>query len=261
MKNYKPAPAMAFCLLMMCAAALFMMCAAALSSQTVKERGKEMLEKADRMLFPDEGSGFIAIESTDDTGKELNWSLEAYKKGQKKQTVVWVSPKSTRNDVGLRSERTIYHKALKATKPSIFNYLSLFLESAFSWGDIIAADFAGDYAAQSIETVNEGGTEYTKLVLKPTGKDMYDRIDVWIETATNRSSKRVYYTASGEVMKISEYSDFTGKGGEITGYTLTMIDDMLGMKSVATFSDLKQTGIPDFMFDPNNIGRIHATRK
>jgi len=164
-----------------------------------------------------------------------------------------------RNDVGMRKNKTIYYKAANMHKPHLTHYLSVFLKSDLCWGDIISSDFAWDYEVSEIEKRQKDNRHIYILELTPTSKNMYARIDTVIDSETYRPLKRIYYTASGSVMKKAHYSGYKVKDGNVTGYTLVMQDDFMGSTTRIVFKNIEEKQLPAFLFNPKNIGRIHAS--
>jgi len=231
-----------------------------LSAQSVEEQGRDLLIKADQILFVEEGTYQVFLKSQDERERIREYELEAYKKGRRRQTTVWISPRVNRNDVGMRKDRTMYFKPANLPSPNLYSYKTVFVESDFSWGDIMSSDMAYDYKVRRLEEVDFEGKEAYLLVLSPNRDEFYAGIEVYLEKGSFRTLKRVYLTASGEILKEAYYSDFSESNGQITGFRVLMVDEFMGTQSEAVISDIENKNVPESLFNPSNIGRIRASR-
>ncbi len=229
-----------------------------LYGENVEKQGKDILEKADKRFYPDEGSVDLSITTDDTDGVHREYKLQYYKKGTLYQTIVFITPEINKNDVGMRSGDTIYYKQSKWPKPDIMSYQAAFMESGFSWGDVVTSDIAIDYKVTKIENIKDSGKDVFYLVLSPNKTGLYARIDTWIDSTTYDTYKRLYFTASGEQLKIATYSDIESKEGVVVSFKVDMKDFITETKSTAGLSNIKKEKLPRFLFDPQNIGRIHV---
>ena len=218
---------------------------------------QRLILKADNAIFPYEGTFDLKIDSKDADGRETSYLLQVYKKKQNRQTVVWAAPKQNLNDVGMMVNDVIYYKPFKTSRAMLMSYKSVFMSTGLSWGDVLKSMIAYDYTAKSISEKSEGGTKYLLLRLQPKKRGLYARIDVWINKANNTYYKREYYSAMGDKIKEAIYSDYKFKHGRITGYTVSMDNYDEETKSVAVISNIKNKKLHSFLFDPQNIGKIH----
>jgi hypothetical protein len=143
-------------------------------------------------------------------------------------------------------------------KPEILGYQAVFVDSPFSWGDILSSDLAADYAVVEISNASEGGKECYLLRLSPKKSGYYARIDVWVAKGVYETLKRIYYSASGEIEKVSVFSAIEMRGGAVAGFTVAMKNEFLGVEGEARIGSIRKESLPAFLFDPDSIGRIHA---
>ncbi|HUX40036.1 MAG TPA: outer membrane lipoprotein-sorting protein [Rectinemataceae bacterium] len=228
------------------------------AAQSTAELGRSILEKADRRFYPVEGSMEVSVRASDMDGNSLEYRFTAYKKGGANQTIVWSYPAIDRDEVGMRRGDLIFHKQPKWPKPEILGYQAVFVDSPFSWGDILSSDLAADYVVTEISDAIEGGTDCYLLRLSPRKSGYYARIDAWIGKGGYETRKRVYYSASGEIEKTSVFSEIDIKGGAVTGFTVAMKNELLGVEGEARIGSIRKEVLPAFLFDPDSIGRIHA---
>lgn len=219
-----------------------------------------LLLKADNNMFPYEGTYNLKIENQDVSGRQSSFNGQLYKKNYSRQTLVWTFPKQNLNDVGMMVDDVIYYKPFKTTRATLMSYQSLFMNSGFSWGDVVKSMIAYDYSVESSSEKTEGGKKYMVLNLKPNKKGLYAKIVVWIEQSHFVYYKREYYSAMGDKIKEAIYTDYKWKNGKVLGYKVNMDNYDEELKSVAVISDIKDHKLPSFLFNPQNIGKIRARR-
>lgn len=233
--------------------ALFLSIGSGIRADVVSE-GKRIIEKADRVLYPEEGTYILSITARFE-GRDLEYTMEGYKKGTERQTIVMTKPTVQKGDVGIRRNETIYWKPKKWHKAQIMSYQAVFLESPMSYGDILSSDLNKDYLAAKVEKSNYEGKEVYNIQLKPTRSGLYARMDMVIDANNYRTYKRTYYTASGDILKTAVYSDYTGEG--MTASFKIVIDHKFQqLIGEAYVTDIKKGTFPGFMVDPNSINRI-----
>ena len=64
------------------------------------------------------------------------------------------------------------------------------------------------------------------LILLPKRENLYARVDLWISFSDNYcdSYKRLYFTASGDKLKVADYSDIREQDGKVSGFKIDMKD-------------------------------------
>jgi hypothetical protein len=227
-------------------------------SDDVSALGKTILDKADSRFYPFEGSIEMILNTEDSENVKREYRMQAYKKGSTSETIVFSLPLINKNNVGMRTGDTIYWKEAKWPKPRMMSYQAVFVDSAFSFGDILTGDMELYYKATKIEKVKENEKELYYIVLGPKKQGLYARIDTWIDVHTYDTLKRIYYTASGEKLKTAIYSNIKEDKGGVISFDLSMEDYIAQTKAIARISAIKSEKLPNFLFDPENIGRIHV---
>jgi hypothetical protein len=96
------------------------------------------------------------------------------------------------------------------------------------------------------------------MVLLPRKENLYARIDIWIDSENYNTYRRLYFTASGDKLKISEFSDIRMADGKVSSFKVNMQDYIQEVTTYAEVDNLKAVKLPAFIFDPQNIGRIRA---
>ncbi len=235
----------------------FLTASGALFCEDVQKEGKDILEKSDKRFFPEEGSIDFFVTSDDQEGHR-EYKMQGYKKGYLNQTIVWVSPEINKNDVGMRSGDTIYYYIFKINKTDIMSYQAVFLESSFSWGDVVSSELATDYKVTNLQKSKYDDKDVYYLVLAPNRSSLYARVDIWIDSNTFDTYKRLYFTASGEKLKMATFSDIKVKDEIVVGFKINMEDYISENKAMAELSNIKKIKLPKSLFGPQNISSIHA---
>jgi hypothetical protein len=230
----------------------------ALPGQNIEKQCKEILTKADKRFFPEEGTYELLIADMSRQGEETLTTLQMYKKGKTKLTSVYVYPEVMKNNVGIRNGDTIYYKPRKAAKPDIMSYQAVFMDSTLTWGDVLWTDLVEDYKTVKIDNICLDGTDCYLLQLAPVKPNRYARIDVWVDRDTYYYKKMLYYTASGYKFKQAVYTILEQSGGKVKEFRVNVEDFFMQTKNYAQYSKIKQEKLPSFLFDVKNIGRIHA---
>ena len=231
----------------------------AMANDISAAEANEILKKSDAILLPDECTYDLAIDCyMEDEDINVQFQLQAYKRGYTGLTVVWVSPQVERGDVGLRSREKIYYQTVESFRPTIMSYRATFFDSAQSWGDITSIGLYGDYKVKSATEVVEGGVPCYSLILDPNTKEVYARVDVLVERDTLRTLKRIYYTPGGKIIKTNTYSDYTYVNKALTGFKIFIDNIQYGINGTSVFSNITAKKLPNFLFDPSSIGRINV---
>lgn len=225
-------------------------------AQEIEKQGFEILNISDQRFYRYEGTSRGIVSRVDMLGHEITHEIEIYKRGVDKLTIVWTAPSINRNDIALREGDIMYFKPAKFKKPQKMSYQQMFLESEFSWEDIMTSDTAYNYFVTDIQDL--AGENMWKLELEPKVESLHSKIEVWIDKTNYNMLKRVYYTASGAIMKEAEYHDFKEVDGKIVSFSIRLKDEFMGTSSSATIYDIEEVAIDDFYFDPLNINEIKA---
>jgi hypothetical protein len=121
---------------------VFLLCGSLALADDIEKTGNDILVMSDSRFYPEEGTFNFTVKQTDAEGNKTEFWLEGYKKGTVHQTGVFVKPEINKNDVGMRSADVIYYKPHSWPKPQIQSYQSLFMNTTFSWGDVMSSDIA-----------------------------------------------------------------------------------------------------------------------
>lgn len=219
---------------------------------------QRLLEKADQRFYPAQGTWSMTLKTTNLDRKVLEYQIDFYSNGPQFQTAVYNFPALVKGTVAMKNSDTIYFKDNRWPKPQILGYQAVFVDSSFSYGDVLSVHLASDYTVESSEPVDEAGLAAYRLTLRPKHKGLYAKIEVIVDRANLNTLRRTYYTASGDKEKESTFGAFTVVAGRITGFHVEMKNLLLDLDSSADISNLKEEKVSTFLFDPQNIGRIHG---
>lgn len=132
-------------------------------------------------------------------------------------------------------------------------------------GDVVTVNFAKDYRAVSAvaEDALDGERQSrhcTLLGLEQSNPDAtYARIEMWIETASNRPVKARFYSDSGKLLKSAYYRHYQDQLGRMRP-TETVIIDGLDPKwvTVMRFSDWVRREVPEAWLQRDYLPRFQA---
>jgi hypothetical protein len=235
-----------------------MMLSSVVNGESDQEKGKILLTLADRVLYPESATYTVDLTTSYEDNKTLTWGFEGYKKGMLKQTIVMTFPDIQRNDVGIRSGDVIYWKPRQWPKPQIMSYQAVFLESPLSYGDILSVDLNEDYSVKELKKKESG--ELT-LILAPRKAGLYAKLEIVIDPETHYTLQRIFYTASGDILKTTSYSDYKTENGRVVSFTIYLDHKFMKISGSAKVANIQIESTPDFIYNPANIGRIHARKK
>lgn len=122
----------------------------------------------------------------------------------------------------------------------------------------MSSDLAIDYKTSGLDKTNVNGTNMWHLILLPKRENLYARVDLWIDSDNYDTYKRLYFTASGDKLKVADYSDIREQDGKVSGFKIDMKDYIQEVTTYAEVGDLKEVKLPPYLFDPQNIGRIRS---
>lgn len=130
-------------------------------------------------------------------------------------------------------------------------------------GDVVTVNLAKDYKAElaAEEDVQDGERQNRhcyKLDLSAASPDVtYDRIEMWIDTASSRPVKARFYTESGRLLKSAYYRHYQAQLG-VERPTETVIIDGLDPNwvTVMRYSDYSWRDVPEIWLQRDYLPRF-----
>ena len=239
-------------------AAIFSVLLSFLAVAAQEDNAKTIVERADRIRFPEGGFQVNVKITTTASGRKPEVRLyEILSKGNDKSLIRTLSPAAERGQVLLMRNRDLWIYLPTVSQP-VRLALSQRLTGQVANGDLARANFSGDYVPQIVMTDTIDGESYRVLELKAVDRSVtYHRVLYWVNGTNNRPYKAEFYAISGRLLKTCRYENYKEIGGEIRPTTLVMVDALMeGNKSVLDYSNLSLRDLPDKVFTKDYLKRL-----
>lgn len=227
-------------------------------AEAVDEFALELLQRADRIRFPEHAFQVDIVITTSQPGVEPE--ERAYRilsKGNTQTLVQTTAPAIDRDQILLMRDRDLWAFLPNLTQP-IRLPLAQRLTGQVANGDLARANFVGDYTPRVLRNEKIDGETYTVLELQAVDNWVtYRRVLYWVHTRSSRPHKAEFYAVSGRLLKTARYEQFAPLGGE-TRPTRLVIDDALkaGHRSVLEYSNMVMRDLPDRIFTKDYLKRL-----
>jgi outer membrane lipoprotein-sorting protein len=233
-------------------------CPTAAVAATNAPTAATIIEKADRIRFPDRDFEVEVTITT--TGQANNPEPHSYKilsKGTEKTIVMTTEPPTERGQILLLRGNDLWAFMPNVSQPIRLS-LAQRLTGQVANGDLARANFAGDYSATIIRSETIKKQPYFVLELKANNASVpYHRVVYWVHKKDYRPHKAEFYTLSGRLRKTAYYSDFQRMEGEIRPTRLVMEDALhRGIKSVLEYKNMRLKKLPDKYFTKDYLKKL-----
>jgi outer membrane lipoprotein-sorting protein len=215
-----------------------------------EEIAKSLVEKADRIRFPQVGYQVqVKITSVAPSREGEVREYEILSKGNDRTVVRTLSPATDKGQVLLMRDRDLWVFMPNISQP-IRLAAAQRLTGQVANGDLARANFSGDYNPALVKTELIEGENYNVLELKAVDRSVtYDRVLYWINKNNNRPFKAEFYALSGRLLKTCRYLNYKETAGATRPTRLVMEDALIeGAKSTLDYTDLAPKDLPDRMF-------------
>ena len=219
---------------------------------------RELLLRADRIRFPDEGFQVDIVITTYAPDREPD--ERAYRilsKGNTRTLVQTTAPAVERNQILLMRDRDLWAFLPNLSQP-IRLPLSQRLTGQVANGDLARANFAGDYTPKILRRETLDGENYTVLQLDAVDKWVtYRKVLYWVNAKNGRPYKAEFYAVSGRLLKTAHYRDFQALGDEVRP-TRLVIEDALrkGQRSELVYSNMMRRDLADRIFTKDYLKKL-----
>ena len=230
----------------------------ALSGQGDEELAKAIVERADRIRFPQPGYQVNVKITTTATGREAEArEYEILSKGNDRTVVRTLSPASDKGQVLLMRDHDLWVFLPNISQPIRLSAAQK-LTGQVANGDLARANFSGDYNPTIVRTDAIDGENYYVLELKAVDRSVtYDRILYWVNKSNDRPYKAELYALSGRLLKTCRYQNYKESAGGLRPTRLVMEDALIeGVKSTLEYSELKIKELPDRMFAKDYMKKL-----
>lgn len=232
--------------------------ASAAEPPVAHEQARELLLRADRIRFPDEGFQVDVTISSHAPGREPE--ERAYRilsKGNTRTLVQTTAPAAERNQILLMRERDLWAFLPNLSQP-VRLPLSQRLTGQVANGDLARANFAGDYEPRVLRTETLDGETYQVLQLDAVDKWVtYRKVVYWVGAKDGRPHKAEFYAVSGRLLKTAHYRDFQALGDAVRP-TRIVVEDALkkGHRSELVYSNMAARDLPDRVFTKDYLKKL-----
>ncbi len=172
----------------------------------------ELLKKYDSVMGPENFQATIDMTAHRDDGTMRTYKMAMLKKGTEKFRVAFAEPAAVRGQEMLRQGDNLW-----VYMPNLKRAVRLANRDSFQGGDFNNADvlrvnYQADYTAKVVADPTRA--DAWELELHAKSKDAaYDMIKLWIRKSDSLPVKGEYYTASGKMLRMAEFSDFKAYNG------------------------------------------------
>lgn len=212
------------------AAALLLLPSAAFADPTADE----LLKKYDSVMGPESFSATIDMTAHRDDGTTRTYKMTMLKKGTDKFRLGFAEPAAVRGQEMLRQGDNLW-----VYMPNLKRAVRLANRDSFQGGDFNNADvlrvnYQADYTAKVV--ADSGRPDAWLIELHAKSKDAaYDMIKLWMRKSDSQPVKGEYYTASGKMLRMAEFSDFKAYNGLTRPGKINM-KNMLATQRYSTMS-------------------------
>lgn len=218
----------------------------------------ELLQRADRIRFPDAGFqvDIVITTSSPDTEPDER-SYRILSLGNSRTLVQTTAPAVDRNQILLMRDRDLWAFLPNLSQP-IRLPLSQRLTGQVANGDLARAKFVGDYQPTILRQEQIEGESFYVLQLDALDRWItYRRVVYWVGAKDSRPRKAEFYAVSGRLLKTAHYEAYAPLGGEIRP-TRIVVEDALrkGQRSVLEYSNMVERELPDRIFTKDYLKKL-----
>jgi outer membrane lipoprotein-sorting protein len=219
---------------------------------------KEIVEKADRIRFPEEGFQVdVAIVNTNGGQVTDTRQYRILSKGNENTIVMVVEPAVDRGQIMLMKGRDLWVFLPNVSQPVRLS-LAQRLTGQVANGDIARANFSGDYTPKLVRTEKIDGEDYYVLELTAVDRSVtYNRVLYWVKQKNYFPHKAEFYSLSDRLLKTARYENYQQLAGRARPTRLVMQDALRkGEESVLDYSGMVLRQLEDKIFTRDYLKRL-----
>jgi len=230
----------------------------ALSGQGDEELAKAIVERADRIRFPQAGYQVNVKITTTAPGRDPDVrDYEILSRGNDRTIIRTLTPAPDKGQVLLMRDRDLWF-FLPNISQAIRLSAAQRLTGQVANGDLARANFSGDYNPTILRSEAIDGENYNVLELKAVDRSVtYDRVVYWVNKSNDRPYKAELYALSGRLLKTCRYQNYKESAGGLRPTRLIMEDALIeGARSTLEYLELKIKDLPDRMFAKDYMKKL-----
>jgi outer membrane lipoprotein-sorting protein len=219
---------------------------------------REILEKADRIRFPEEGFQVdVAIANSNAGQMTDKRQYRVLSKGNENSIVMLTEPAVDRGQIILMKGRDLWVFLPNVSQPVRLS-LAQRLTGQVANGDIARANFTGDYTPKLVRTEKIDGEDHYLLELTAVDRTVaYHRVMYWVKQQSFFPYKAEFYSLSDRLLKTCRYENFQQMAGRSRPTRLVMEDALRkGEESVLEYSGMVMKDLPDKIFTRDYLKRL-----
>ncbi|HET9043060.1 MAG TPA: outer membrane lipoprotein-sorting protein, partial [Burkholderiales bacterium] len=168
-----------------------------------------MVEKADRIRFPDEGFQVDVAIANSNAGQVTDTrQYRVLSKGGENTIVMVTEPAVDRGQIMLMKGRDLWIFLPNVSQPVRLS-LAQRLTGQVANGDIARANFSGDYTPKILRTEKVDGEDHYVLELTAVDRSVaYHRVLYWVKQKNHFPHKAEFYSLSDRLLKTARYEKF-----------------------------------------------------
>ncbi|HVF64123.1 MAG TPA: outer membrane lipoprotein-sorting protein [Casimicrobiaceae bacterium] len=219
---------------------------------------RSILEKADRIRFPQEGFQ-VEIAVTTSSGGQVTEERKyrVLSKGNDNTVVMITEPASERGQIMLMKGRDLWVFLPNVSQPVRLS-LAQRLTGQVANGDLARANFVGDYTPRLRRSESFEGEPHHVLELNAVDRAItYQRVLYWVKQASAEPTAAEFYSLSHRLLKTCRYQNYAKLGGRLRPTRLLLQDGLRkGEQSTMDYSGMKMRDLPDRMFTKEYLRKL-----
>jgi outer membrane lipoprotein-sorting protein len=222
------------------------------------EFAKSIVEKADHVRFPVEPFEVaVAISTTDADRPADARRYRILAKGLDNTIVMTTEPASDRGQILLLKGHDLWI-FLPAVSQPVRLSLAQRLTGQVANGDLVRANFAGDYTAKLLRNEKIENESFHVLELTAVDRSVtYHRVLYWVRQSNFWPFKAEFYSLSDRLLKTCLYQNYKPMAGRERPTRLVMQNALLkDDESVLEYSGMRLRDLPDRMFTKDFLKRL-----
>jgi hypothetical protein len=223
-----------------------------------KDLARSILEKADRIRFPQEGFQVdVAIRTASPGDAPDTRTYRLLSKGNENTLVMVVEPAAERGQIMLMKGRDLCMYLPTVSQPVRLS-LSQRLTGQVANGDLARANFAGDYTPRLVRIDTIDGARYHVLELAAVDRSVtYHKVLYWVKESNFWPYRAEFYSLSDRLLKVCRYENFQKILGAVRPTRLVMEDALRkGEESVLDYSGMRLRDLPDKVFTKDYLKKL-----
>jgi outer membrane lipoprotein-sorting protein len=173
--------------------------------------GAELLRKYDAIMGAESFDASAEMTSRRDDGTSRTYKMRILKSGRDKVRVWFTEPASVRGQEMLRQGENLWVYLPNLKKATRIASRESFQGGDFNNADVLRSHYETDYEAQ-VQPASSVPDAWELELKARTHEAAYDRIKLWLAKSDAIPIKGEYYTASGKLLRVAQFSDVQSFG-------------------------------------------------